>query len=698
MSVQVIDYFEFPSTPGPGMEQYTISFDDVTLEVTVAYSGSDGEAGSLTEEQRGRAEGESIWQQCDITTPTTLDTLAASLGTPFAYVVQSENDPACTPLPPLCDLAFTSVDTTPETQQGLADGTITAVATSSYGGIEYSLNNIDWQSSGNFTGLAAGNYTVYARDWGPDGSGGSGSDNCEISRLVTIDSFYNPIIGGWNGLPVVRVSAGNYSRWSAAYNPIVINFQRKDFNFTSVTDGGGGNIQVALDILLTADQIALALANNVVLVSTKYNLQQPALSHAEEAGVSVLTFANIYYGTDTGFGLIDLIKPNYKIEIEITYGLNQYGKSTITGTWSPNLLGITRADMASFLQSLVNANDDFDYTVLNYRDLNRSASYTLRFREVWDTGSSTWYVAPNPLYVVYAAMQLGDARAGNMADYVPFYAEPNPSLKAKFMTVFPEPIFNPGLPFDLSFIYSEYLVNYQLQMRTTSLDINREVIGGSVVDQFLLNDDAGFLLTEAASKFIIQRGALPPVQDDDVIDYLGVNRLMMAGDPAALVWYYQIQLFRGTSEDPYFVTKPLIVRIAQCSDEPYCYLKWINHLGGWDYFRFGFNQALQLNTSNDTVVKRNVFNWATDNTIQDVIKKSANKKITFGVDNFEASQIAGLEQIETSPKVQMLIRTNPIYWQTVIMIPGTFNLYETKKGKGILTFSANLIDINIQRQ
>lgn len=701
MSVQVVDSFQFASVSSPGnFEVYTISFNDATNAITVSYAGFDGAASSVSPAQRGKTLGDSLWQICDLVVTTTKNTIAASYTTPFAYLSQEINSASCTPQPATCNLAFTSILVTGETQQGGNDGSLTALATTSFAGLQYSINGVNWQVSGLFINLAPGNYTVYAKD----------NNACQITDTVTITPFYNPIVGGFSGLPIVQVSANNISRWSAAYNPIVINFQRRDFNITAVAAGIGGTIKVTLDGELDAAEIALALATNVTLISSKYNIATPALSHSLVGGYapgesyisvwySVLTFNNVFYGTDTGIVIIERIKPNFKIEIEITYGEDQYSKVVITGNWSPNLLGITRADMSAFLQSLVNAEDDFTYDVLNARDLNRSASYTIRYREVWDTGSSAWYVAPYPLYVVYAAMQLGDPRGGNMADYVPFYNEPNPDLKAKFMSAFPEPYFNVGLPFDLSFIYSEGLVNYELKMRTTSLDINRAVIGGSVVDSFLLNTDAGYLMADDDSRFLIQRGALPPVQDDGVTDYLGVNRLMMAGNPADLVHFFQIQLFRGISGAPTFVTKPIIVRtITPCDNDPYVYLKWINNLGGWDYFRFGFNQAISMQARNDTVIKRNVFDWATDQTINDVVKKAANKKNTFGVNDLEWEQVAGLEQIATSPRVQLLVRENPIYWQTVIITPGSFNLYETRKGRGNLTFTAELVDINIQRQ
>lgn len=49
---------------------------------------------------------------------------------------------------------------------GVNNGTITITATGGTGSYEYSINNISWQSSNQFTGLAAGTYIVYVRNAG----------------------------------------------------------------------------------------------------------------------------------------------------------------------------------------------------------------------------------------------------------------------------------------------------------------------------------------------------------------------------------------------------------------------------------------------------------------------------------------------------------------------------------------------------
>lgn len=67
----------------------------------------------------------------------------------------------CIVLPP-CDLNIVSATPTPD-KNGTGSGAITINATSSYS-LEYSKNQVTWQSSNVLTGYTAGTYTVYVRD------------------------------------------------------------------------------------------------------------------------------------------------------------------------------------------------------------------------------------------------------------------------------------------------------------------------------------------------------------------------------------------------------------------------------------------------------------------------------------------------------------------------------------------------------
>lgn len=388
----------------------------------------------------------------------------------------------------------------------------------------------------------------------------------------------------------------------------------------------------------------------------------------------------------------DPAKSNFRIEIEIT---SESG--VVTGSWSPNTAGLTRCDISAYLQSLVNANDDFKYDVLNWRDINRAASFTIRYREVWDEDSSVWYYAPQPLYVTYSAKQLGDKYGGNMAEYVPFLNEPNPLLKAKFLTLFDEPTAWVGLPFDNSFIFSEYIIGHEVKVRTQSLDINRQPVSGGIVNSFLLNNDAGYILGSELGRLIIQTGALPPVSNDGILEQLGINRLMLAGNPADGVEYFKIQLYTGTDEAPNFITQPLTIKINKQCNDPYVYIKWLNTLGGWDYWRFGHDQIKSISTSDEINVDRNVFDWENDDTIADIIKKNAIEKISFGA-TVPTIKLKGLKGMHESIKIQVLVNTNPYKWQTVTLSTGSFETKRTKNEFSELKFTLNYPERNIQRQ
>lgn len=67
---------------------------------------------------------------------------------------------------------------------GLNNGQINATGAGGTGALQYSINNIAYQSSGLFTGLAAGTYTVYVRD----------ATNCKGSAIVTITNPGGPTL------------------------------------------------------------------------------------------------------------------------------------------------------------------------------------------------------------------------------------------------------------------------------------------------------------------------------------------------------------------------------------------------------------------------------------------------------------------------------------------------------------------------
>lgn len=598
MALIAIDSFIFPSALS-GSEIYVVYFDNETYAITFTYSGGDGIVSPLTELKRGRPDGDSIGLFLNLAGDENV-LIWASLSSPYA--VAGEPSPV-DPIPPSCDLDISIVKVN-ESADGADDGQATVTATSTFSGVEVSIDNTTWFTAPHlFTGLVPANYTAYSRD----------SNGCLKNQNFTIEPFINPIGGG--GLPSVEVSSGNISKWNAAFNPIVFNFQNTP----------------------------------------------------------------------------DLLKNNLRIEIEITTDAG-----IVVGSFSPNPNGATRADVSSYLKSVINANDDFDYDSPVWIDNNRSSAFDVRYREVWDGDSTAWFLAPYSLYVTWSAKQLGDIYGGNMAEYVTFLSEPNPDFKAKFLTLFEEPTVWDGLPFDLSFIRSEYLEGEYLKLRVLSLDINGNPVNSNQEDGFLIYGD-GYILSDADTRLIITQAITAPVYNMALGGGLGINRMLLGGIAEAGVEYFVIQLYTGSDATPNFITQPLTIKINQQCNDPYIYIKWLNTLGGWDYWRFGYDQVLSISTSNGIDIDRNVFDWENDETIAETISKNSVNRISFGA-IVGLNKIKGLTGLHNSTKIQMLTSLNPYKWQTVTLAVGQFDIRRTKNNTAELRFSINLPQTNIQQQ
>src|SRR5690606_4153718 len=105
-----------------------------------------------------------------------------------------------------------------------------------------------------------------------------------------------------------------------------------------------------------------------------------------------------------------------------------------------------------------------------------------------------------------------------------------------------------------------------------------------------------------------------------------------------------------------------------------------------------------VSTKNETIVKRNIFDYKTDTAAIDIIKKEANKSISFGASGVSKDDSIGLEGMAESINVMMLVNTNPWQWLTVELNTGSFNIYKTRGNLFDVKFSISLPDINIQRQ
>ncbi|MCJ8208670.1 hypothetical protein MUY27_03055 [Mucilaginibacter sp. RS28] len=565
------------------------------------------------------------------------------------------------------------------------DARITINAFATYGPVQYSVDALAYQSSATFSGLSGGVHTAYAKD----------ATDAVASLPFTIPTVRSLLIAD----PSVTLPGGNISRWNAAFNPIVFTYQRKDFEVINIQNGpqSGGttfSINGVVSKIKKGDQVYV----NAGAYNGIYNVL--------DASGSQLTLDVPYIvGTGTtGFMNSNTLRSYYKVTTRVIYQDKETGlMKSINSENRPDAKGVIRADLSSFLQSLLFAADNSNYTLTNYRDTNLSASYQVAYQESWVDENQQEQKADEitiaePYYITYSARQLGSKYGGNMAVYIPFKTVASPDFRAQWVTDFAEPAFSPGYPFDIGFIYSEDLVGLNLYYELTMLDANRNPLSDGILTSYLLNDNNSFLLQQDGGKFIIRQtatnttGVLLPNQ-------LGLNRLLIQPDLPPEASYLSIVLkYRDTDNNPVPVTQTQTIRVDDAVEDNSIYLRWIGLSGSWNYYRFVYNQEVSLDVQNAVIVKKFVTDWENQEGIEEVISKNAGSKIKLMAEDLSIADIKGLQSIKYSPKVQMLLSSNPVKWQTVVINTATYTEYETRYGRYQFSVVFNQPSLNIQTQ
>jgi hypothetical protein len=729
-----------------------------------------------------------------------------------SYLVISVSD-APDPSPPVntCDLQISNIQVDKlETSPGASDAQISVYAISSYLPIQYSLDNINFQSSNIFTGITGGIKTVYVTD--------ANTVGCAVNQTVTVRTLNSLLVKD----PSVTIG-GNISRWNAAFNPVVFTYQRQDFEVYGISLDSATN---KAKLLINSPTDKLNNGDKVYVNAGDY---KGVFDVKSGSANNTLVIDAPFTTTATGFININKLRPYYAIKTKITYQDKLNGQQkTIESTNRPDNTGLVKADISNFLQSLVSAKDDSNFTKTNFRDSNLSASYRISFAQQWDDENgqeqiSAYTEIADTFFVTYAAKQIGQRYGGNLAAYVPFKTLTGGAQPAALITDFAEPAYSNGYPFDIGFIYSEDLLGLQLYCELTLLDINRNPLSGATETIELLNEDGSWLLNQDGSKYVI---ANQTISNTPLAQQLGLNRLLINNNFTNDAHYFTLSIYCDTTSIAQFsyelseATSPVfidgngqlkvngvtvadlysngadthslyagdaysfeaivnensaaanpklrltvtknggvifdkripavagasllktgiaqpgaiyhatvsttdtteiitpidipddslvtagyiqifrdqVVRIDKNHDDNSVYLRWIGLSGSWNYYRFVYNQEISLDVQNATIIKNHVTDWEHQESIEEVISKSAGQKMKVMAEDLSVNDIKGLQSIKYSPKVQMLVNKNPVKWQTVVLNTATFNEYETRNGQAPFSVTFNLPSINIQSQ
>lgn len=473
----------------------------------------------------------------------------------------------------------------------------------------------------------------------------------------------------------------------AAHNPIVVRVQRKDHAIATI-DSNAGNIRLNLSAALAQDVLAGAYVyvNSAQVVGT-YQVLTLASS-----GATAITLDEPWT-VNTAGGFVNLVSTltNYYVETDVlkyNAGLTLTSRHTLRPD-QPDATGLMLIDVARNLRTLVNLNNDFNYSTspyFNQMDRNASWKAAISLTEFWD-GSAESPSAPLDLYVVNAAMQI-QSRGG--VCMVPYFPDNQGHDGAKFLSDMTQPKRWIGLPFDLSFIFSKSMHDYGAVKRYEEL-----ITAGSVSST---TSDALEMTQYRWVNRMLMKGAYASTVDS--VD-------VFLGNPEVPALYYDDDYIDSgyyDDGDPFRFTEKIRVRLVHCLPKNPYFLAWKNKKGGWNYFCFFVRQYLGRKTSTDGELA--YFPEDLENMIatHDFLNKSSEPYAILGAEQLDAYDIEGIDSLIDSPRVLHL--TNPTTWnRTASSVPiwrvvrldvGDYRTRDTRKTFNSIQFKIRLPELALQ--
>ena len=241
---------------------------------------------------------------------------------------------------------------------------------------------------------------------------------------------------------LVEGSSGVYSKWNAAWHPVIFKFQRKDWTVLSIFEntwtGSESGIAVSFG---STDLTELSVGDVCYLNAGPYvGLFTVSDTFVDNPGggpsLRIVLFEDVEYTgdySDGGFMNVDRLRPDYFLEISLmeysSGSAEEY--STDYARFRSDKYGLIKADIQSWIRSLISADNDFSYDVINERMINLGQPFNIRWREFYnglyrdDAGTDSlgaWstVLSSTKTYLVNAVKRVGDKYGQNMAEYAPF--------------------------------------------------------------------------------------------------------------------------------------------------------------------------------------------------------------------------------------------------------------------------------------
>lgn len=271
---------------------------------------------------------------------------------------------------------------------------------------------------------------------------------------------------------------GNTSRWNAVTNPVIFKVERRDLDILGTEQDGAfvkiNSVAFGIELLGKGGGVG----SRIYLNSGPYDEVGEVLTVA----ITGITLNIDFQSTSSGgYVNFNTDRDNYRIQARILKIIGiAYVVVATTGSFKPNELGRLDIDVRSWLKTLPQMKNEFQYDEVNQRDINLGGRYNFQIRELFqDGGGADPFIGefPDPLdgnlnFFINAARQIQDEHGGNMGQFTPFEITVTEAQKMKFLSGFVEPTRFEGFPFDLQFIYNIDLENHPTVKEERGKNIN----------------------------------------------------------------------------------------------------------------------------------------------------------------------------------------------------------------------------------
>lgn len=476
------------------------------------------------------------------------------------------------------------------------------------------------------------------------------------------------------------------SKWWAVHNPIVYHFARRDWEIEFIVEAVAPNMLIRLvpGSLITVP-IESYIGQSIYINSGQYNGTYTVINAYSVIGTHYFIISGYISDSFGGYGNDLYGRASWYLEVFVyKYNLTTHANDEITSLrFSGDVAGIIKANIVRALKDSVQALNQNDYSQVAYLDVNAFVIFHIGYREMWQ--GSVGFIFPDEIpdpnspidpspfiprrfFATNSVRQIQQYKGSNLAEYLSGVIP-----KGKFISDFVKPAYFEGYPFDIAYLFSDMSVFYLPNREIDKLDQTGSVVGHTsdlAVPTPVVELDG--LQCPGEVRITIPGGYASDVKS--------IKLWLDSGDPFVSEYVDDEYVDDEYVEATEFVS-PGVERITEqreiiinqeCYDNP-IYLAWRGSEGGWNYWLFGGDQKINLETSANGEFEKYIDDLETAEGKVEWINKKSQPSIQLGANAVDESNVTGMQGIMESVKVQMLVSLSPLKWQTVKVKPNSFS-------------------------